>query len=188
MTTTRDKSFSYWQRRTIFVLWLTYGMLYLGRVNLAVALPLIEEQFGWTTISTGLVSSAFFWVYAIGQLINGSLGDHLSTRCFIFVGLLGTALMNLLFGLSGSLVMMALVWGLNGVFQSTGWGPIIKTASHWVTQEQRNKVSAILGTSFVLGALASWVLAGWIMETYHRWELAFWIPALILFVHQTNMI
>lgn len=183
MTTTRGKSFPYWQKRTIFVLWLTYGMLYLGRANLAVALPLIEVQFGWTTISTGLVSSAFFGVYAIGQLINGSLGDHLSTRYFVFVGLLGTALMNFLFGFSGSLVMMSLVWGANGIFQSTGWGPIVKTASHWVTPEQRNKVSAILGTSFVLGALASWVLAGWIIETYHRWELAFGIPALILFVH-----
>lgn len=141
---TKPRSLVVWQRSTIFVLWFTYVLFYLGRVNLAVALPLIESEFGWSTITTGLVSSSFFWVYALGQLINGSLGDRLSTRYFIFFGLLGTALMNFLFGFSKTLTIMALIWGINGIFQSTGWGPIVKTATRWISDEERHTVSAFL--------------------------------------------
>ena len=90
--------------------------------------------------------------------------------------------MNLLFGFSSTLGAMVLVWGLNGIFQSMGWGPIIKTASRWSRPEQRSSVSAFLGTTFVLGALASWYLSGRIMTVLGRWELIFWIPAGVLFM------
>ncbi len=171
-----------WQRRIFGVLWLTYSVMYLGRVNMAVALPLIENEFGWSTAAVGMISSAFFWVYAFGQLVNGILGDRLSSRIFVSIGLVGTALMNLLFGLSSTLGAMVLVWGFNGIFQSMGWGPIIKTASRWSRPEQRSSVSAFLGTTFVLGALASWYLSGRILTVLGRWELVFWIPAGVLLV------
>ena len=154
--------------------------MYFGRVNMAIALPFIEQEFGWNTANLSLISGSFFAVYALGQLINGILGDHLSARRFVFVGLLGTALMNLCFGWSQTLGAMILFWGLNGVFQSMGWGPILKTASNWTTTEERNKVSAFLGTTFVLGSLASWYLSGQVLGRMERWELVFWLPGVIL--------
>jgi len=173
-----------WQVRILGVLWLTYSLYYVGRMNLAVALPVIQEQFGFSTASLGMISSTFYWVYACGQLINGFLGDRAAARWFVCLGLLGTALCNFVFGLSTilgtALWVMALVWGLNGVFQSTGWGPIVKTASRWTTAEQRPAVSAFLSTSFVLGALASWWLSGRILAWTRRTELVFWIPAALL--------
>src|SRR5690554_1268779 len=171
-----------WQWRIIGTLWLTYCLYYVGRMNLAVALPVIEQEFGWSTVSTGMVSSVFFWVYAFGQLINGSLGDRIPARWFVAIGLLGTAVCNLLFGLSNTLFAMALVWGLNGIFQSTGWGPIVRTASVWTEPHQRNSVSAILGTSFVVGVLVSWWLSGQILSTFQSWQIVFWIPAAILII------
>lgn len=172
-----------WQWRIIGTLWLTYCLFYLGRLNLSVALPVIEQELGWNTITTGIVSSVFFWVYAFGQLINGSLGDRLSARLFIFLGLLGTAFCNLMFGFAGTVAAMSVIWGLNGIFQSTGWGPIVKTASAWTENHQRNTVSAILGTSFVFGALVTWWLSGQIIAAFGRWQFAFWVPAAVLFAH-----
>ncbi len=169
-----------YQRRTLFTLWITYALMYFGRVNMAIALPFIEQEFGWTTASLSLISGAFFAVYALGQLVNGILGDHLSARWFVFVGLLGTALMNLCFGWSRSLGAMILFWGLNGVFQSMGWGPILKTASNWTRAEERNKVSGFLGTTFVLGSLASWYISGQVLGRMERWELVFWFPGVVL--------
>ena len=154
-------------------MWLTYVLYYVGRMNLAVALPVIESEFGWTTMTTGLVSSSFYMVYAFGQLLNGSLGDRFSARWYVFGGLLGSAVCNLLFGLSNTLLAMAVIWGVNGIFQSTGWGPIVKVSSHWVLPWQRNTVSTILGTSFVLGSLFSWWLSGQILAMSGNWRAVF---------------
>lgn len=169
-----------WRARILGTLWLTYAVMYIGRVNMAIALPFIEQEFGWSTVTLGLISGSFFWVYALGQLVNGTLGDHFSARYFVFVGLAGTALMNLGFGLSQSFAAMVLFWGLNGVFQSMGWGPIIKTASNWTTPSERTKVSPFLGTTCVLGSLISWYLSGQILAKFGRWELVFWLPSLVL--------
>jgi len=169
-----------WQWRIIGTVWLTYVLYYVGRMNLAVALPVIESEFGWTTMTTGLVSSSFYMVYAFGQLLNGSLGDRFSARWYVFGGLLGSAVCNLLFGLSNTLLAMAVIWGVNGIFQSTGWGPIVKVSSHWVLPRQRNTVSTILGTSFVLGSLFSWWLSGQILAMSGNWRAVFWLPACIL--------
>lgn len=169
-----------WQWRIIGTVWLTYVLYYVGRMNLAVALPVIESEFGWTTMTTGLVSSSFYMVYAFGQLLNGSLGDRFSARWYVFGGLLGSAVCNLLFGLSNTLLAMAVIWGVNGIFQSTGWGPIVKVSSHWVLPWQRNTVSTILGTSFVLGSLFSWWLSGQILAMSGNWRAVFWLPACIL--------
>jgi sugar phosphate permease len=154
--------------------------MYLGRVNMAIALPFIEQEFGWSTVRLGLISGSFFWVYALGQLVNGALGDHLKIRWFVFVGLAGTAAMNLGFGLSRTFAAMVLFWGFNGVFQSMGWGPILKTASNWTRSSERNKLTAFFGTTSVLGALVSWYLSGQILTRFARWELVFLIPSLIL--------
>src|SRR5690606_30828337 len=103
-------------------------------------------------------------------LVNGVLGDRFSARWFVFSGLLGTSFCNLLFGFSNSLSAMVLIWGLNGVFQSTDWGPIVKVSSHWVSPQQRNTATAILGTSFVLGALFSWWLSGKLLVFTGYWR------------------
>ncbi|NMB01255.1 MAG: MFS transporter [Firmicutes bacterium] len=172
-----------WRRRIFGTLWLSYAFMYLGRVNMAIALPFIEQELGWTTVTLGLISGSFYWVYALGQLVNGALGDHLSPRWFVFVGLVGTAAMNLGFGFSETFIPMLLFWSLNGVFQSMGWGPILKTASNWTRPAERNKMSAFLGTTFVLGSLISWYLSGQILSRFDRWELVFWIPGIVLGLH-----
>ena len=58
--------------------WGTYAAYYLGRVNLAVALPAIQDEFGWSRAAVGLIGAALYWTYAAGQLVNGHLGDRIS--------------------------------------------------------------------------------------------------------------
>jgi len=81
------RSFESWQRRIFVILWITYASFYLGRVNFSVALPGIMADFGWTRTDVGAIGTALFWAYAIGQFINGQLGDRLGARVMITVGL-----------------------------------------------------------------------------------------------------
>lgn len=168
-----------WQRRVFATCWLTYASLYLGRVNIAVALPALQAVFGWTKPQAGLIGAAFFWVYAVGQLINGALGDRWPARILVALGLLASAAANAAFGWAGSVAAMALLWGLNGYAQSMGWGPIMRVLSHWFDAQERGRIAALFGPCYAVGHVASWLLASWLV-TRSGWRVAFWVPAGVL--------
>lgn len=176
-------SFLYWQRKIELLMWLAYASLYLGRVNLAMALPVMQADLGWTTGQIGLIGGVFFWVYAVGQLVNGHLGDRLPSKGIVLVGLVGTAIVNALSGFASSFAFMVILWGLNGYFQSMGWGPIVKMTSNWVSQEQRGRIAAFLGTSTVGGFMLSWFLASRLLARYPgQWRMVFWVPSVLLII------
>ncbi|MBN1641559.1 MAG: MFS transporter [Anaerolineae bacterium] len=173
-----DRHFTRWQRRIFAIAWLSYASFYLCRVNLAVALPAIEGDLGWDARAAGLVGGAFLWVYAVGQLVNGALGQRANARWFVGAGMLASALCNAAFGAASSLWLMALLWGLNGWAQSMGWGPIIKTIRAWFGPNRRGRISALFSPCFVLGHFTAWAAGGWLVGA-RGWRSAFWVPALV---------
>ena len=94
--------FNKWQKRIFAILWITYGSIYLIRVNFSVAIPGIMEEFGYSRTDLGLLATAFLWVYALGHFVNGQLGDRFGARNMLALG----------FGLS---VINSLIWaGVGG--------------------------------------------------------------------------
>lgn len=168
-----------WQRRLFVTCWLTYASFYFCRVNFSVALPAIQGEFGWSKTEAGLIGSALFWVYAGGQFINGQLGDRWSARRFVAAGLLASVALNVAFAFAASLPLMILLWAANGYFQSTGWGPIVRLLSRWFGPARRGRLSALLGPSYLLGHVGSWLLSGWLVARW-GWRAAFWVPAALV--------
>ena len=95
----RRPDYERWQRRVLVVAWLTYASFYLCRVNLAVAAPVMRAALGWEVGTVGLIGGAFLWVYALGQLVNGALGQRADARPFVLAGMLVSAACNAAFGL-----------------------------------------------------------------------------------------
>ncbi len=171
-----------WQKKMFWMMWITYASFYLLRVNISIAMPEIMSEFGLTKTNMGVVLSCLFFAYAIGQFINGQLGDKLNSRRIITIGLVTSAILNIIFGFSaGALILMAILWGLNGYFQSMGWGPTVKAKANWFPKKIRGKISGRLGTSYIIGGAFSWFLAGTIVK-YLNWRFTFWIPAIICIV------
>jgi sugar phosphate permease len=159
-------------------MWVTYSSFYLLRVNISIAIPDIMKEFSLTKTNMGLVLSSFFFLYAIGQFINGQLGDKLNSRRIITLGLLSSAVLNIIFGFSSGIIgLIIVIWGLNGYFQSMGWGPTVKSMANWFPPKVRGKVSGRLGTSYILGGAISWLLAGAIIK-YCNWRFTFWVPSI----------
>ena len=171
------------QRRMLLLCWVAYALAYVGRVNLSVAIPDLQAALHLDKAQVGLIGSLFFWVYGIGQLVNGHLGDRFSSRIFIAVGLGVAGLANLLFGLSSSLFLLLVFWSLNGFFQSMLWGPISKSLSVWFSHERRGRVIVSISTSMVAGYLLAWGGGGQLVALVN-WRWAFLVPgaALLLFV------
>ncbi len=168
-----------WQRKMFWLMWVTYASFYLLRVNISIAVPEIMKEFDLTKSDLGLVLSSLFLMYAVGQFINGQLGDKLNSRRIITIGLLTSAVMNIVFGFAGGIIgLMVVVWGINGYFQAMGWGPTVKAMANWYPTTVRGKMSGRLGTSYIIGGALSWLLAGFIAQ-YLNWRFTFWIPSII---------
>jgi len=174
------KEFPKWQNKIFWTVWISYASYYLLRVNMSIAMPGIMSEFGISKTLMGGVLSAFFIMYAIGQFVNGQLGDKFGAKKLIGVGLTISVLLNIAFGFTnGFLWGMMILWALNGFFQATGWGPSVKTIANWFHPNVRGKIGGRLGTCYQLGNAFSWALSGFVVGML-GWRWAFWIPAIIV--------
>jgi len=166
-----------WQKKILITSWITYASFYLLRVNMSVAIPGIIKDFGISKTEMGSVLTALFIAYAVGQFVNGQFGDNFSAKWLVAIGLFTSTLINFIFGYTnGILLIMILLWGLNGFFQSMGWAPTVKIVASWFPSHKRGKASGILGSSYQIGNAVSWLLAGFVAGHF-GWRFIFWVPA-----------
>ena len=157
----------------------TYGLFYLGRVNISVVLPLIALDLGVSLAEVGALGTVFFWVYGIFQFINGEIGSHVSPFRIVSIGLLATAIVNLAFGFQTSLLAMLILWGFNGMAQSGGWSPMVRILAERVDPERIKRASTLMPFGYVIGTAVTWTLIG-AVATGENWRIAFWLPGLLL--------
>ena len=74
---------------------------------------------------------------------------------------------------------MRVLWALNGWGQSAGWALMVQTLSDWNTSARRGTLIGRLSTSYQVGHVLSWPLAGVLCE-HVCWRAAFVVPALFL--------
>jgi sugar phosphate permease len=169
-----------WQFRVFGLLWGAYASYYLCRLNFAVAQPAILKEFpSWTGAQIGSIPSAYALAYAVGQLINGTLGQRYGARRMMTGALVVASCSNVLFALTSSFEAMRALWALNGFAQSAGWALLVQTISDWNTSARRGTLLGRLSTSYQIGHVLSWLLAGALCEVI-GWRAAFLVPGLYL--------
>ena len=166
-------------KQIVAALCATYGVLYLGRVNISVVLPILAVELDVGRAEIGILGTVFFWVYAIGNFVNGEIGSHVSPFRVVALGLLVTAIVNLVFGFQTSLLVMLVLWGVNGFAQSGGWPPIVRILAERLHPSQIKQVSTVIPISYVIGTVVTWTLIG-AVAAGGNWRLAFWLPGVIL--------
>ena len=71
---------------TLFYCWCAYALAYTLRVNIAVVIPFLRRDIGYSNTQLGMVTSLFFLTYTVGQLVNGYLGDRVNSKILIVGG------------------------------------------------------------------------------------------------------
>jgi OPA family glycerol-3-phosphate transporter-like MFS transporter len=161
-----------WQVRTFVTIWITYGSFYLCRANISFALPGLSDEFGYSKTALGLLGTALFIMYSLGQFVNGQLGDKYGARKLVFVGMIGSALLNIVFSFSTAFGFMLVVWGLNGYFQSMA---------------QRGKWMGLMGSCYQIGNALSWLLASY-LAAHYTWRALFWVPAILFLISSAHFV
>ena len=176
-----------WQVRTFVTIWITYGSFYLCRANMSFALPGLGTEFGLSKTLLGLLGTCLFIMYSLGQFVNGQLGDKFGARKLVFVGMIVSSLLNIVFSFSTAFGFMMVVWGLNGYFQSMGWSPQVKTMANWFTVAQRGKWMGLMGSCYQIGNAVSWLLASYLAANY-GWRALFWVPAILFLISSIHFV
>jgi OPA family glycerol-3-phosphate transporter-like MFS transporter len=159
--------------------WFAYVTGYFGRINLSIIFPNLHDTLGYSNASLGMIALCFFVAYAIGQLINGFIGDIINPRYFVSLGLFAAGLCNVFFGFSKGIVFLCVFWSLNGYAQSMLWGPMVRMVSEATPQKQLQKITLFFASSTIFGYLFSYTLVGKIAVSL-SWRMVFLIPGCIL--------
>ena len=107
----------------------SYFAVYIARNILSTVTPLMIEE-GYTEAYIGNISALYFTFYAIGQLINGAIGDKIKAKWMISVGLFGAAITNFIFPRMPLLPEAAsIAYALSGFFLSMIYGPMTKVVA-----------------------------------------------------------
>ena len=172
-----------WRWQIFAISWLTYFGYYLTRKTFSVAKigmeldPTIDIQ----NAHMAWIDGAYLTTYAVGQFSAGILCDRLGTRKVIMVGMFGSALAAAAMGASTITVMLGVLFGLQGLCQSTGWAPIMKNIGNFFSQRERGTVIGMYSTSYAVGGMVASVYAGYWGDLL-GWRYAFFIPAVTLLV------
>lgn len=169
------------QIRMVSFLWVSYAAFYLGRLNISPALPEIADSLQIGLGEVGILGNVFFWCYAIGQIISGQLGSIFSPHRVVLVGLVLVALANIGFAFQTTLLMMAVLWGINGFAQSMGWGPILRILSSKTTDEQKHRLALVFSMTFQIGTSLAWGLSA-VLIVVSGYRLSFLVAGFILLV------
>jgi sugar phosphate permease len=132
-----------------------YLFYYTGRQTFGFAIPGIQKELGLSKEMLGWVSAAMLWAYAVGQSINGNLGDKFGGRRMMFAGAVLSFAANWATSFGTGFVSILLAWGLNGYFQAMGFAPGSRLLSNWWGHKNRGFVySFYVGMSGFSSVLA----------------------------------
>lgn len=154
---------------------ISYLAVYIARNVLSTVTPDMLED-GFTEEFIGSASSLYFITYAVGQLINGVLGDKISPKYMISFGLLLAGITNFTFSIITQYRYGAMiVYAMTGFFLSMIYGPMTKVVSE--NTEPKFATRCSLGYTFAsfIGSPAAGMLA-----TFMVWQSVFFTSSLIL--------
>lgn len=138
---------------------ISYLAVYIARNVLGAVTPkMIADGFSESYIGT--ISSVYFVFYAVGQLINGAIGDRIKAKYMISFGLLLAGISNLIFPMISAYPFVAmLAYASTGFFLSMIYGPMTKVVSESTELIYATRCSIGYTFSSFLGSPSAGILA-----------------------------
>jgi sugar phosphate permease len=173
--------YDYWRIRIMTALMIGYSAFYIVRQNFSVAVPKMLSQLNYSKSQIGWIFTSFSIIYGFFKFFSGIICDRFNIRYFMTIGLIGASLINLMIGFSNSIIVIGLLYSLNGVLQSTGWPPVTRSLTHWYPTKKLGTRWGIINASHQIGS--SIILNGGpLILTYFSWREVFIFPAIFCLI------
>ncbi len=154
---------------------------YVDRQALAVAGPVIVEQFRLSNTEFGAITSAFLFAYAIGQVIIGPVVDRLGTKRSFRLAVIAWSIAGMLHAAGRGFWSFFSLRALLGFTEAMNFPAAVKACAEWFPRAERSLAVGIVTIGPGLGALISPPLLGWLITAF-GWQWAFIVPGAAGFV------
>ena len=173
------------------ILGLMYASYYMCRYNFRFATPGMVEEYHFNKLEITSILAWWSVAYGTGQLVNGLLSDRIGGRASMIIGAVGTIAVNLVFGFASfvsTFSTFAMIWLMNGYFQSFGAPGMVKINAAWFNRSERGTFAGIFGLMIQLGQvainkLAPIILAGFSIGIFVAakgdWRWLFRLPPIV---------
>ncbi len=156
----------------IIATWVLYCASYFIRTCYAATIAPLAEEGIYSKGQIGLIGTAFFVCYGVGQLISGLIGDKINPFFMVFFGSVLGSVCCFLMPVAGSLGMLIGVWAVNGFFQSMLWSPILRIFSETIDKSLSEKAILNIALSLPVGTVTAYLMSSLIIK-YYNWKYVF---------------
>jgi len=168
--------YRYWQLRVLVATIVGYATFYFVRKNLSIAMPFMEKE-GIDKIHLGLFLTLHGLIYGISKFANGFLADRSSSRAFLVVGLVASAIMNVFFGFSSAVLTLGIIWMVNGWFQGMGFPPCARLMTNWFPPRELATKFSLWNASHSIGGGLILIICSYLIYFGFGWRACFFVPA-----------
>ena len=159
-----------------------YFVSYITRNSYSSAITEITEALNTTRDMTGLVGTAAFLTYGLGQIVCGVLGDCIAPRYMILMGVGATSVCNLLMPFrGGNVTAMIVLWGVNGFAQAMFWPPLVRLMAEHLSGKDYNDAVVAVTTASSVGNIFVYILSP-VCIAVSGWNLIFYVTGIAGFV------
>ncbi|XP_055610420.1 sialin-like [Uranotaenia lowii] len=202
----------FWKRRRfqlVFMVALGFFNTCTLRVNLSVAIVAMTniermrsgqnipriEAFDWDAKTQGHILSAFFYGYALTQILGGRLADKFGGTIIFGIGTGGSGILTLFipFAAQTGVGWLIAVRVVQGMLQGLGFPSTGHIWANWVPPSERTRVVTFAFTGSLIGTIFVFPASGFIAEHF-GWQFIFyffgslasvWIMAWTLFIRKS---
>ncbi len=177
----RDPAFLRARRWSLGAVMFCYLFYYTGRQTFGFAIPGIQAELGLDKQALGWISAAMLWAYAVGQMVNGNLGDKFGGRRMMCLGAVASFVLNWITSCGVGFKSLAAAWGLNGLAQSMGWAPGSRLVANWFGTRERGRAFGFYVLAAGLSSVLSFVTSLVVLDVLHLdWRWIFRLPVFLM--------
>ncbi|XP_051140875.1 putative glycerol-3-phosphate transporter 5 [Andrographis paniculata] len=136
----------------------------------------------------GELDLSFLLAYAIGMYFSGHVADSIDLRIFLTVGMVGSGIFVILFGLGyfldlHSLGAFVFIQVFCGLFQSIGWPCVVAVVGNWFGKAKRGLIMGVWNSHTSVGNILGSLVASAVL--LFGWGWSFVVPGILIILVAT---
>jgi MFS transporter, ACS family, D-galactonate transporter len=145
---------------------------YVDRGTLSIAAPILKDDLRLSGSQLGILLSAFFWTYALFQIVSGWLVDRFEVNWLLALGVLLWSVATLSTGLVHGFALLLTARLILGIGESVAYPSCNKIIAKHFPATFRGRANGLISAGWALGP-ALGTLVGGLLIAHVGWRLFF---------------
>lgn len=158
----------------VAMLWLVCFFNYADRQAIFSVFPLLKSEMNLSDVQLGFIGASFMWVYAGSAPLAGLIGDRMSRKTLIIVGLIFWSLITVATALSTSYTHLLIFRALEGLGEAFYFPASMSLLSDYHGPATRSRAMSLHQSSVYAGTIAGGAVSGFLGQHY-GWRWSFYL-------------